>query len=374
MTAALFGCLKGVRVLDLSRYLPGPLATLWLADFGAEVIKVEPPGGEGMCTLGPRDAEGRGLWHAALNANKRILTLDLAQADGRQTLRALLQEADVLVESFRPGVMERLGLAPDELRRRHPHLVIASLSGYGQHGPLRDAAGHDNTYLAQAGFLAGVGPSPAQPSLVWPPLADSLGSLFALSAILGALLARQRAGSDGQGCHIDLALADVAMPLLVFPLAETGRSERQPPRGEGLLAGGWACYGLYRTACGREFALGAVEPKFWAAFCQAARRPDWMTRQAEPLPQHALRAEVQAWFSQHSADEIERQFVGVDCCLAKVLSLEEALHSPYVRSRGLVRTSTAGPGSEAAFPIHVDGQPPPLREVAIAEGGGAARA
>lgn len=374
MTAALFGCLKGVRVLDLSRYLPGPLATLWLGDFGAEVIKVEPPGGEGMRTLGPRGAEGEGLWHAALNANKRILTLDLAQADGRETLSAWLDEADVLVESFRPGVMDRLGLAPADLRRRHPRLVIASLSGYGQHGPLRDAAGHDNNFLARAGFLSGVGPSPAQPSLIWPPLADSLGSLFALSAILAALLARQRGGPQGQGCHIDLALADVAMPLLVFPLAETGRSTRQPPRGEGLLAGGWACYGLYRAACGREFALGAVEPKFWTAFCETVQRPDWIIRQAEPLPQHALRAEVQAWFGQHPAEAIERQFVGVDCCLTKVLSLEEALNSSYVRSRGLVRASSAGPGTEAAFPIHVDGHPPPLREGAVPRAGNAAQA
>ena len=117
MSAALFGCLKGVRVLDLSRYLPGPLATLWLADFGAEVVKIEPPGGEGMRMLGPRDAQGRGLWHAALNANKRIVTLDLTQADGRETLSAWLDEADVLVESFRPGVLDRLGLAPAEADR-----------------------------------------------------------------------------------------------------------------------------------------------------------------------------------------------------------------------------------------------------------------
>lgn len=361
MTAPLFRCLQGVRVVDLSRYLPGPLATLWLADFGADVIKVEPPGGEGMRALGPRGAGGEGLWHAALNANKRIVELDLAGADGRAALLDLLSEADVLVESFRPGVLERMGLAPAGLRVRCPRLVIASLSGYGQQGPLRDAAGHDDNYLAQAGFLAGVGPAPGQPTLVWPPLADSLGSMFALSAILGALLARERDGAAGRGCHIDLALADVAMPLQVFPLSELGRGHAPAARGEGLLGGGWACYGLYTAACGREFALGAVEAKFWAAFCHAAGRPDWIERQGEPLPQQALRVEVAAWFARHTAQQVAARFEGVDCCLSLVLSLDEAVRSDHATSRGLVRPAQATAGHEASFPVRVDGQPPAPR-------------
>lgn len=361
MTAPLFRCLAGFRVVDLSRYLPGPLATLWLGDFGAEVIKVEPPGGEAMRTLGPRDADGRGLWHAALNANKRLLALDLGQTEGREVLLAMLAEADVLVESFRPGVMEGFGLNPASLRERFPRLVIASLSGYGQDGPLRDAAGHDNNYLAQTGFLAGIGPTPAQSTLIWPPLADSLGSLFALSAILGALMARERDGPQGRGCHIDLALADLALPLQIFDLAEAGGASRTARRGEGLLAGGWACYGLYRAACGREFALGAVEPKFWAAFCRGAGRPEWISRQAEPLPQLALRDEVSAWFSEHTAEELARRFAEIDCCLSPVLQLHEALLSSHVRSRGLVRPSRAGAGYEASFPAVVDGAVPSAR-------------
>ena len=361
MTAPLFRCLEGVRVVDLSRYLPGPLATLWLADFGADVIKVEPPGGEGMRALGPRGTDGQGLWHAALNANKRLVELDLGSADGRSALLDLLSAADVLVESFRPGVLERIGLPPDRLRERYPRLVIASLSGYGQQGPLRDAAGHDDNYLAQAGFLAGVGPAPGQPTLVWPPLADSLGSMFALSAILGALLARERDGVGGQGCHIDLALADVALPMQVFPLSELGSVHAPAARGEGLLGGGWACYGLYTAACGREFALGAVEAKFWSAFCHAAERPDWVERQRDPVPQHALRAEVAAWFARHTARQLATRFDGVDCCLSPVLSLEEAVHSEHASARQLVRPAHASGGHEAAFPVRVDGQPPAPR-------------
>ncbi len=361
MTAPLFRCLAGQRVVDLSRYLPGPLATLWLADFGAEVIKVEPPGGEAMRRLGPTDADGRGLWHAALNAGKRIVELDLAQASDIEALCALLAEADVLVESFRPGVLDRLGLAPATLRVRFPRLVIASLSGYGQDGPLRDAAGHDNNYLALSGFLAGVGPTPAQPTLVWPPLADSLGSLFGLSAILGALLARERDGARGEGCHIDLALADVAPPLQVFALAEAGGVAPRAQRGEGLLAGGWACYGVYRAACGREFALGAVEPKFWTAFCQGAGHPEWIARQADPLPQTALRAEVCAWFAMHSGEDLMQRYAAIDCCLSPVLQLDEALASAHVQARGLVRPATGRQGYDAAFPARVDGAASPPR-------------
>lgn len=362
MTPPVFRCLAGVRVVDLSRYLPGPLATLWLADFGAEVIKVEPPGGEGMRALGPRDHEGRGLWHAALNAGKQALELDLGSEEGRSTLRALLAEADVLVESFRPGVLDRMGLGPKLLRASHPRLVIASLSGYGQEGPLRDAAGHDNNYLARSGLLAGVGPSPAQSTLVWPPLADSLGSLFGLSAILGALLARERDGEQGQGCHIDLALADVAMPVQAFALAEAGSGAMPARRGEGLLTGGWACYGIYRAACGREFTLGAVEPKFWAAFCRAAGKPEWIERQNDKLPQASLRAEVEAWFLQHDGATLERRFADVDCCLAPVLSVREALDSPHHRARGLTVSTGGEAGFDALFPVRVDGKPPLTRQ------------
>lgn len=354
------GFLRGVRVVDLSRYLPGPLATLLLGDLGADVIKVEPPSGDGMRALGPRLPDGRAAWHAAVNAGKVLLTLDLKQPDDREQLLVLLDSADVLVESFRPGVMAELGLGFDRLRARNPKLVCVSLSGYGQSGPLRNAAGHDNNYLAQAGFLAGVGPAPEVPTLIQPPIADCLGSMFALSSVLGALLARER---DGQGCHLDIALADVAMPLLAFGLAGLGVAPEAPARAQGLLDGGWACYGIYRTADGREMALGAVEAKFWAAFCSAAGRNDWIPRQSDPLPQHELRAEVAAYFAARTADDLVQHFTAVDCCLSLVLRLDEAVRSPYVVARNLVRPSAGGVGYEALFPTVVDGETPSGRPV-----------
>jgi crotonobetainyl-CoA:carnitine CoA-transferase CaiB-like acyl-CoA transferase len=363
--------LRGVRVVDLSRYLPGPLATLLLGDLGAEVIKVEPSAGDPISTLGPRLTDGRAAWHAAINAGKSLCVLDLKQAADREQLLGLLDEADVLVESFRPGVIAQLGLGFDTLRLRCPRLVGVSLSGYGQSGPLRDAAGHDNNYLAQAGFLAGVGPAPEVPTLIQPPIADCLGSMFALSTVLGALLARER---DGQGCHIDIALADVAMPLQAFGLAGVGVEFVPPVRAQGLLDGGWACYGIYRTADGREMALGAVESKFWAAFCLAADRSDWVERQSDPLPQQALSAEVAAFFASHSSAALTQRFARVDCCLSLVLTMAESVHSPYARSRGLVRQAIGGPGHEALYPAVVNGEPPVGRQPFCAEGRGARRA
>ncbi|MEY4712013.1 MAG: hypothetical protein RIS88_1463 [Pseudomonadota bacterium] len=350
--------LEGVRVIDLSWYLPGPLATLLLADLGAEVIKVEPPQGDPMRTIGPRMADGRGLWHEAVNAGKRLLCLDLKQPEGLESLLELLASADVLVESFRPGVLDKLGLGYDTvLRRRNPRLVCVSLSGYGQEGPLRDAAGHDNNYLAQAGFLSRVGPAPDQAALVDPPIADCLGSMFGLTTLLAALLERER---RGQGCHIDIALADVSLPLQVFAFAGVGPGSSG--RGEGDLNGGWACYGVYRTQEGREAALGAIEPKFWAAFCGAARRPDWIARHSEPRPQHALRAEVAAFFASQTWTEISARYAQVDCCLSLVLTLDESAKSEHARARRILQPTHGTTGWQALYPAHVDGQPPKPRD------------
>lgn len=261
---------SGIRVLDLTRHLPGPLATLLLADMGAEILKIEGPAGDEIKSLGPRDAAGHSLYYEAISAGKRTLALDLKAPADRERFLALVDTADVLIESFRPDVMPRLGLASRTLRARNPRLIYASLSGYGRDGPLASAAGHDANYLAYAGALAGNG-TVQESSLFYPPIADCLGSMFGLATILGALYARER---DGHGCDIDIALADVIMPLQVFSLAELGATGKQPSRGADLLNGGWACYRIYATRDGREIALGAVEPKFWRAFCERASRPD----------------------------------------------------------------------------------------------------
>jgi alpha-methylacyl-CoA racemase len=357
MQSRLHRFLRGTRVLDLSRHLPGPLATLLLADMGAEVIKIEPPGGDEMRQIGPRDDQGRSLLFEAVNAGKTTRTLDLKTDTGRQTLLGLVDSADVLVESFRPGVMERLGLGAGVLRKRNPRLIYLALSGYGQEGPQRLLAGHDVNYLSTAGVLNANG-SAAASSLMFPPIADCTGSMFAVSTILGALLARH---ADGKGCVVDIGLADVVMPFQLFSLAELGASGVVPARAAELLNGGWACYRLYATRDGRQVSLGAVEPKFWTAFCTAARRPDWLARQNDPLPQDALMGEVAAFLGGMTLQECLDRFLPADCCFAAVLDLQEAVDSDHVRARGLVRPSPHLPIHEAAYPAIIDGLRPEFR-------------
>ena len=345
-------CLRGVRVLDLSSYLPGPFASLLLADFGADVLKVEPPRGDGMMELGPCDADGTPLFHAALNAGKRVCRLDLKSADGKQALLSLATEADVLIEGFRPGVMQRLGLDHATMRELCPHLIYCSLSGYGEAGPMSQVAGHDGNYLALAGVLHRNG---VPPRCFDPPIADMTSGLFAVIAILGALEARRR---DGLGCHIDLGIADVAMPLQLFQIAALDELVPQPETT--YLNGGAAYYRVYTTRDGRHVMLGAVEPKFWRAFCEAAGRPDWICRQQEPLPQTALIQELTRYFATLSLDEGLAKFAVADCCVSAVLDLNEAVDTPHHVRRGLVRRGSQGQ-LQALFPALIDAEAPALR-------------
>ncbi|HEY0425565.1 MAG TPA: CoA transferase, partial [Rhodopila sp.] len=322
--------LNGLRVIDVSAYLPGPFASLLLSDMGADVVKVEPPHGDGMRLLGPRDPAGKPLFHAALNAGKSVRRIDLKSAGRKQEFLQLTDAADVLIEGFRPDAMGRLGLDADTLRTRNPGLIVCSLSGYGAAGPRAQEAGHDGNYLALAGVLHRNG---KPPRFFDPPVADLTSSLFAALGILGAVQGRQR---DGLGCHIDLAIADVAMPLQLFEIAALAATGRVPQPETTYLNGGAAYYRVYSTSDQRHVVLGAVEPKFWHSFCTAAGRPDWIDRHAEALPQHALIADVAAYLTGLRLSECEARFAGADCCLSPVLDLAEALHGAHHQGRGLV--------------------------------------
>lgn len=345
-------CLHGVRVLDLSSYLPGPFASLLLADFGADVLKVEPPQGDGMMQLGPRDADGTPLFHAALNAGKTLCRLDLKSADGKRALLSLATEADVLIEGFRPHAMQRLGLDHATIRQTCPRLIYCSLSGYGADGPMSQVAGHDGNYLALAGVLHRNG---VPPRSFDPPIADMTSGLFAVIGILGALEARRR---DGLGCHIDLGIADVAMPLQLFQLAALGEALPQPE--STYLNGGAAYYRVYTTRDARHVMLGAVEPKFWRAFCEAAERSDWTDRQRERLPQTALIADLDRFFATMSLEECQARFAVADCCVSAILDLNEAVDSQHHARRGVVRRGPRGQ-LQALFPALIDGEPPAFR-------------
>lgn len=354
--ATLSSFLRGIRVLDLSRYLPGPMASLLLADMGAEVLKVEPPTGDELQSLGPRGADGRPAFYEAINAGKAVVELDLKKQSDRDALLDLVVAADVLIEGFRPGAMKRLGLDYGRLAAVNAQLIYCSISGYGASGPLAPAAGHDNNYLALSGVLHrnGIG----GPIFFDPPISDTSGALFAAIAILGALHGRVR---TGKGCEIDLGLADVAMPLQLFQVAGVGATGHAPGPEETYLNSGAAYYRVYRTLDGRHIALGAVEPKFWRAFCEAAGRPDWIARQVEPTPQKGLITEVAAYFAAHGLAECMARFEPADCCFSPVLDLGEALATPHVSNRGLVRRD-AGGDLQALFPAIVGGGAPASRE------------
>ena len=348
--------LAGIKVLDLSQYIPGPMASLMLADMGADVLKIEPPRGDEMRHLGPRDAAGDPVFYGALNAGKSVRRMDLKSTAGQAEFLELAGQADILIEGFRPGVMQRLGIDYVVLARINPRLIFCAMSGYGAVGPDITKAAHDGNYLATSGVLDRNGGE--GPQFYDPPLSDTSGALYATIAILAALQGRH---GSGRGCQIDLGLADVVMPLQMLQVADFGANGHIPRRRTTYLNGGAAYYQVYRTADGRHVMLGAVEPKFWRAFCECAGHADWIARHAEPMPQGPLIADLAHWFATFALDDVLERFAPVDCCLSPVLDLAEALTSEQTRSRGLVRQGARAGDLQALFPAYIDGQPPNIR-------------
>lgn len=323
--------LAGVRLLDLSRLYPGPFASLVLADLGAEVVKVEEPqGGDYLRWMPPLAGKQSGFFHA-LNRNKRSLALDLKAPGGPGVFLRLAARADVVLESFRPGVMDRLGIGWEALRRANPRVVLCSISGYGQHGPYRERAGHDLDYVAIAGLLAVNGPAerPVPPGVQVADVAG--GSWPAVAGILAALLRR---ASTGEGAHVDVSMTDGALAMLA--LQQGGADARGTPlrREREMLNGGGAYYRVYRTRDGRHVALGALEPHFFAAFCRGAGRPDLAERQFEDGGRGPVE-EVEAIFLTRTREEWARFAEEHDCCLAPVLEGDEPRADPQLRARGV---------------------------------------
>lgn len=350
--------LEGFRILDLTRLLPGPALTMHLADLGAEVIKVEDTGeGDYMRGFPPlaRNADGATVNAAFENINrgKRSICLDLKQPQGRDLLLRLVDTADALIEGFRPGVMDRLGVGWQALHARNARLVFCSLTGYGQTGPLAMKAGHDLNYCAMTGVIdqnraAG---QPAMPNLQ---IGDLLGgTLTTLSALLAALLGAQR---TGRGCRVDAAMTDGLLVHHIFPHGDLDAG-RAPVAGSTLLTGGAPCYRIYPTADDRHLAVGALELKFWQAFCDAAglaelRERHWALGLA-PGSEAAedVTRQVAARIRQKTRAEWEAIFAEVDACVTPVLTPAEALAHPHHRARGLVhrRGSVTAVGPLAAI-------------------------
>jgi alpha-methylacyl-CoA racemase len=331
------GALHGVRVLDLSRLLPGPFASLVLSDLGASVDKVEEPGGDyvrHMPPLVPGASAGttdQSAYFLALNRGKRSIALDLKKKGAVAAILRLLPHYDVLLEQFRPGVLARLGLHPDILREANPRLVVCALTGYGQDGPLAQRAGHDVDYLARAGILGQQGPASGPPQIPGFQLADVGGGLWSVVAILAALAQRDK---TGQGTFVDVSMTEATMGFSILGIAAC-LAGKELSRGQEPLTGGLAGYGVYETKDGRAVALGALEPKFWMAFAAAAGLPADVSGMVPGAHQSELTERVRTVFLSRTRDEWEAFGRQHDVCLEPVLDPLELASDAHHAARGV---------------------------------------
>jgi len=332
------GPLSGIRILDLTRLLPGPVATLHLADLGADVIKIEDPQiGDYARTLGiektAADSEDSAYFRM-INRNKRGLCLDLKKPEGVEIFLRLARDADVIVESFRPGVVDKLGIGYGAIAAINPKITYCAISGYGQDGPYRHLAGHDINYLGYAGVLGQIGRDGGDPAIPNFQIADLLGG--ALTATMGILAAVIEARSSGKGRYIDVSMTDSVLAHTYFAMLRLAQFGHSAPPGGDVLSGGMPCYAVYRCADGKHMAVGALESKFWHLCCGVLERPTWVARQFDPT----LRAEMAELFACQPRDEWASRFATVDCCVTPVLSQEEALQNEQISARDMVHTET----------------------------------
>jgi alpha-methylacyl-CoA racemase len=344
MTQPIDKPLLGIRVLDLTRLLPGPVATMHLADMGAEVIKIEDPGiGDYARSMGYVRHEVSQFF-IAVNRGKQFVRLDLKQETQRDEFLRMVENADVVVESFRPGVMDKLGVGWNVLKRRNPKLVMCAISGYGQDGPYAHLAGHDINYVGYAGMLeqnAGPDGTPALSNLQ---VGDLLGG--AQTAVQGILAALLGVKLGGPGRLVDVSMTDAVFAHNIMPLVAVNNFGKPAMPGHDLLTGGVPCYNVYRTKDQRFMAVGALEPKFWAACCEVLDRPDLKTKhwacgqEIGGAGAQAVKAELDAIFAQQTQAVWVDKFAAADCCVTPVLRADEALLHPLFKARGMAKRAS----------------------------------
>jgi crotonobetainyl-CoA:carnitine CoA-transferase CaiB-like acyl-CoA transferase len=345
--------LNGIQILDLTRLLPGPLATLHLADMGADVIKIEDPGiGDYARVLGHKAKENAWLF-LLVNRNKRTLRLDLKQPAGREVFLDLARQADVIVESFRPGIVGKLGIGYEAVKALNPRIVYCAITGYGQTGPYRERAGHDLNYCGYAGITEQIGSLGGPPAIPNLQIGDLLGgSLSAVMGILAALLDAQR---SGQGRYVDVAMTDCALAHSLFPLIAQLSFGHTLARGQDFLSGGLSCYSVYETADGRYMAVGALEHKFWALCCETLGRPDLARRHwTFGTDAEEVRIALAAIFKSQTQAYWSEVFAATDCCVTPVLTMAEAMTNEHFKDREMICTSqhpVDGSVTQFAFPV-----------------------
>jgi crotonobetainyl-CoA:carnitine CoA-transferase CaiB-like acyl-CoA transferase len=332
--------LAGITILDLTRLLPGPVATMHLADMGASVIKIEDKGaGDYARTMSHVKNELSQLF-IAVNRGKQLLKLDLKDAVDRERFLEMVETADAVVESFRPGVMERLGLGWETLKARNPKLVMCAITGYGQQGPLSTMAGHDLNFIAYSGMLAQNADESGRPVIPNLQIGDLLGG--ALTAVQGMLAALLAVKMGGPGRFVDIAMTDAVFAHHIMPLLAVNYEGHYPPPARDLLTGGAPCYAVYRCADGRYMAVAALELKFWEICCDLLERPDlkthhWSLEQTVGGDDAmAVKAELEQIFAERTQAEWTALFETADCCVTPVLTTEEAIGHPHFTGRSMM--------------------------------------
>ena len=342
--------LEGIRVLDFSTLLPGPLATLMLAEAGAEVIKIERPGrGDEMRSYTPKFGSDS-VNFALLNRGKRSIAIDLKAKDAVEKLKPLIESADVVVEQFRPGVMDRLGLGYEALNAINPRIVYCALTGYGQHGPRADVAAHDLNYVAESGMLMlskGADGAPVLPAAL---VADIAGGTY--PAVVNILLALRERDRSGVGCKLDVAMADNLFTLMYWGIGNGIAAGEWPTAGGDLVTGGSPRYNIYRTKDDRFLAAAPLEQKFWENFCALIDLPAAL--RDDSVDPEATREAVASRVQSRTAEELTALFKGHDVCCTLAVTLEDAMKDPHFAARGVfARELVAQNKTMPALPVPV---------------------
>ena len=361
--------LAGVRILDLSRILAGPYATMMLADLGAEVIKIEPPGGDDTRTWGPPFGGGEAAYFLAVNRGKKSVVLNLKTEEGSAALARLIASSDVLVENFRPGTLARLGFAPEQVQGRHPRLIWCSVSAYGQYGPLSSKPGYDAVMQGEAGWMGLTGPPEGPPTKLGASLADICAGMMASSGILAALFARER---DGRGRRVDVALFDSVVATLCYQAQGYLLTGEEPVR-SGNNHPSLTPYESFEAADGHVI-VAVGNDALWKRFCEVAApeldRPEFEKNPDRVRHRPELRGLLEAVFRSRGVADWERMLDEAGIPVGRVRSVAEILNSPQLRARGMV-VDREHPAIDSlrlvGSPIQFDGEnhtatlPPPLR-------------
>jgi crotonobetainyl-CoA:carnitine CoA-transferase CaiB-like acyl-CoA transferase len=332
--------LEGIKVVDLSRLAPGPYCSMLLGDLGADVLLVEAPSGSVAPSGGGGGEEGRAAAvqrrraHNPLGRNKRSIVVNLKEEAGREVVHRLVRDADVFLEGFRPGVVDRLGVGYDRVSEINPRIVYCSLSGYGQTGPYRELVGHDINYISVGGALGGIGRPGSKPAIPHNTIADFAGGgLMSAFAILAALIARDR---TGRGQYLDMSMSDGVLYLLASQTGGVLGGGPAPTPGQRGLGGGSPHYDVYECADGKWISLGSLEPHFWANLCEVAGRPDMLPYEFEVAKHDEFGEHLAQMFKTKTRDEWFEALREVDLCIAPVLALDEALANEHHRAREMV--------------------------------------